>query len=509
MKTVTGIISYTGSNLPTFRDPANTGICLDHGSGGMGNNSYHTPLIHEKVCGFWTFRVDLTTLKFPTNTRVSLFICPLSFATSGVSVATMPAKKKAPAAVTVTVKPASKKTKMKRAYPSTKKRSRARKSYKKDKPSRFAIDLINMAYPHDGSPVIRFPDGQGVETLAMNVVSTGILINNGFSAPYPKNASTDYRYPQNSKAFYFYPGSIQHCMFLEATAIPAEHANGLSLAQKPGPAWVTTSLGNVVGNSLEVTGNYAGISQFTAYRVTGATLKISYIGNPDNSAGEICVVKFDPNTVSPREIVNSTGTDRSIPIKQDDIMHARVERFSAGEGCYISFHRSDNTNFGNFKDIVHQLTGTAPAFDGQDNAPATIAAQSSMEAVAIFFQGTDSANADPSSTYGESKAQWRYELIQTVEFLPKSGTITARLTQETPPHMPLYIAAYDQMYKALKDRAIDIVPAAGAAFVRSAAYQIAKKASTHTAAMHGSVVPNVSIEGGKVLQFFFFTVTSS
>lgn len=411
----------------------------------------------------------------------------------------MPVKKKAPAAVTVTVKNASKKKQKKRAYPSKPKRSRARKSFKKDKPSRFAIDLINMAYPHDGSPVIRFPDGQGVETLAMNVVSTGILINNGFSAPYAKNSSTDYRYPQNSKAFYFYPGSIQHCMFLEATAIPAEYPNpvGSTAAQKPGPAWVTTSLGNVVGNSLEVTGNYAGISQFTGYRVTGATLKISYIGNPDNSAGEICVVKYDPNTVSPREIVNSTGTDRSIPIKQDDIMHARVERFSAGEGCYISFHRSDNTNFGNFKDIVHQLTGGAPGYAGQDDAPATIAAQSSMEAVAIFFQGTDSfANADASITWGESKAQWRYELIQTVEFLPKSGTITARLTQETPPHMPLYVAAYDQMYKALKDRAIDIVPAAGAAFVRSAAYQIAKKASAHTAQMHGSVVPNVSIEGG-------------
>jgi hypothetical protein len=401
--------------------------------------------------------------------------------------------KKAAAKKAVTVTVTAKTNKKPRRGKGAARRSRARKSYKKDKPSRFAIDMINMAYPHDGSPVIRFPDGQGVETMAMNVVTTGILKNKGFSASSvnPAAPTNSLRYPQNAHAVYFFPGSIQHCQFLNAVGVPLSYplAN-TEITKLPPTEFVTGDLGDSKPNSLGGNaGSFTSINTFTAYRVTGATLRLTYIGNPDNSAGEICAIKFDPDRVRPRQITTATNVERTIPIKSDDIMHARVERFSASDGVYISFHRSDVSQFSTFKDIWDPLTGGT--YQAQNDVASTIAAQASMEAVALFFSGTN-----PNGELDQSLASWRYELIQTIEFLPKVGTITHRLATESPPNMPLYCSAYDQLFKSLKDRALDIVTASQGEMVRGVAYSVAKAASSETAAKHGSYVPNVSIDGG-------------
>jgi hypothetical protein len=344
-------------------------------------------------------------------------------------------------------------------------------------PNNFAVDLIHLAFPHDGSPAIRYPDGQGVETMAMNVTTTGIIRNNGTQAPIVSGAQTQY-FPPNERGIFFYPGSMHHMSYLSVLNNTITQLSTLPVVPVP---YVVYDLGFPAPNSLIVNNVSTSISQFRSYRVTGATLKLTYIGNPDDSGGEITVVKFDPSTINP---LLCTGNERTVPIMPDEVMHARSERFTAHKGCYISFHKSHLDNYSNFKDILEAQNNSAL----EQSGAAVQAAQSSLEAVAIFFRGTKPANNT------ESLAAWRWELVQTIEFIPDVANFTARLATEAPHNLPLFHHAYDEMYKMLKDKSLDIVSEPESAFVRNSAYQCALQSAARAAAKNGAQIPRIGVE---------------
>ncbi len=93
-----------------------------------------------------------------------------------------------------------------------------------------------------------------------------------------------------------------------------------------------------------------------------------------------------------------------------------------------------------------------------------------------------------------SIGSWRYELIQTVEFVPKHSVFSSKLATEPPANIPMFHTTYDLTTKMIADRALDIIPASGAHQVRALALGAAHGNSGSAARMLGGSISSVGVD---------------
>ena len=372
------------------------------------------------------------------------------------------------------------------------KRARPRPRQKKNRVPRallnpFHRDVARVMYPHEGEPAVRFPDGQSVKTMAINVATTGIYYSRGFGG---NDTSATAFGPHHASALYVFPGSIHHPLWLRPTPILG--------ATRPA-SWTTSLLGNSTPSALynKGTGTGIAVSEFSRYRVTGATFSMTYLGNNDNSAGEIIGAKFDPKFDNPLIDLGNASGDNELSFPQDSESISndmRIERLPSVGGIYMAFHKSTNNHFGQFKDVEPSVS--VPTIN-QGVTATDLPACSSLEAAAIFFRGTTGLVAGGTETVDQNSlsiGSWRYELIQTVEFVPKQNVFTAKLATEPPANIPMFHTTYDMATKAISDRALDIVPVRAASQVRALALGAVGSSSGNAARTLGGRVPSMGVD---------------
>lgn len=371
-------------------------------------------------------------------------------------------------------------------------------------PSSFHRDLARVMFPHDGEHPCRWPDGGGQRTVAMNVVTTGVYRNpgairwhTGYTATTVSGVTTvQYNAygPKNMGCFYVTPGSILYPLHFNSVPLTAS-TNTQTVWRTQ--TWGTPQLSTLYKTTNETQAAGTIIStDFGQYRVTGATFKMTYIGNSDDSAGEIIVSKFQPRN-SEWTALPSTATvdfEEAVPFTADNSnFEKRTERFPSRVGFYTGFGRGDTARHGEFKNVVEGATTWSLSKLHLD-APAIC----SMEAIAVFVQGT---KPDPSSEVDMSQMSasaslgaWRWELIQTVEFIPKTASLTNRIATDGPPDMPMFRATYDHLLKMIEDRGLEIVPANKSIELRQLALAGSMPASRKAAAASGHSAPRGSVD---------------
>jgi len=371
-------------------------------------------------------------------------------------------------------------------------------------PSSFHRDLARVMFPIDGEHPCRWPDGNGQKTVAMNVVTTGIFRNGGnikyHTGPTGTTVSgvTTWQYsqygPKNCGCFYVTPGSIMYPLHFQN--LP------LTTAANTQTTWTTASWGYPTLSALYKTTNLsqaAGTiisSDFGQYRVSGATFKMTYIGNADDSGGEVIVSKFQPRNFDWTTLPTTETVDFevAVPFTADNSnFEKRTERFPSRVGFYTAFARGDSARFTEFKNVQDAVTTWSPTKLHADSASIC-----SLEAIAVFVQGTKtdaSTEADPSQMGGSSSlGQWRWELIQTVEFIPKAASLTNRIATDGPPEMPMFRQTYDNLVKMIEDRGLEIVPANKSIELRQLALAGSIPASKKAAASSGHNPPRGSVD---------------
>ena len=356
--------------------------------------------------------------------------------------------------------------------------------------SAFHADVARVMYPHEGEPAVRFPDGQSVKTMAVNVATTGIYYSKGFGG---NDVSGSVFGPHHASALYIFPGTIHSPLWLA----PVPETN----AVRPS-GWVTNKIGPGTPSALynKANGAALAVSEFSRYRVTGATFSMTYLGNNDNSAGEIIATKFDPKIDYPMVAPDNASADNetAIPIDSESITNdMRIERLPCVGGVYMAFHKSSNNTFAAFKDVEPTLTTSWPLVAGNNLPNGDTPAQSSLECGAIFFRGTTGAVPAGGETVqigSQSVGSWRYELIQTVEFVPKANVFTSKLATEPPANIPMFHTVYDLTTKMLSDRALDIIPSSGALKVRALALGASHGNGGVASRMLGGRVPSVGVD---------------
>ena len=371
-------------------------------------------------------------------------------------------------------------------------------------PSSFHRDLARVMFPHDGEHPCRWPDGGGQKTVAMNVVTTGVYRNpgnirwhTGYSATTVSGVTTvQYSQygPKNCGCFYVTPGSILYPLHFQNK--PQTSAGNTQTT------WRTQSWGFPSLSTLYTTTNEAQAAgtiistDFGQYRVTGASFKMTYIGNSDDSAGELIVSKFQPRNNEWTAVPETATADfeEAVPLTADNSnFEKRTERFPSRVGFYTGFCRGDSARFGEYKNVVEGATQWSPSKLHLDS-PAIC----SMEAIAVFVQGT---KTDPSTetdlsqmAASASLGAWRWELIQTVEFIPKLKSLTNRIATDGPPDMPMFRQTYDHLQKMIEDRGLEIVPANKSLELRQLALAGSIPASRKAAAASGHNPPRGSVD---------------
>lgn len=343
----------------------------------------------------------------------------------------------------------------------------------------FYQDIARVMFPHEAEIPCRFPDGQGIRTLAMNVVTTLTFTNMGSTA---WDTSTQLG-PSHSRAIMCTPGSI-HCP-LWMNMFPTLQLNALGRPNK----WTTALLGNPTYSSMySAAGNIGTNTDFSKYRVTGATLRMTYIGNADDSGGEICVQKYNPRQDAWNSIANGQTHDDepAIPLSADlQSFDMRVERMPSRLGCYMGFSKSAAAQFSQFKDLE------ATTSNGNSFILAEGPAVASLEACIIYITGTKPSD---SIYVSESKGQWRLELIQTVELVPKTASLLNKVATTAPGIVPLFHQAYENLHEMIAQKNLDIVPSSRAADLRTLAVSGAYTASSKASSTLGHGIPGTSVD---------------
>lgn len=267
--------------------------------------------------------------------------------------------------------------------------------------------VVNHLLPTSNSTPTGYPGGDVSEKIVINLATQGQLTvptANGAVVPVRKiddtvvtgqNCIQD-RAGENILAFL--PGSIATPIFLNVAInnVGDPTIRSLQTGQK------SHMYDNITANC-------------DSYRVTAATLKLVYTGNDYDNGGEICVQKFDPfdiNFANNLQTIGGTQYLGSVPRTIDTDCKAR--RFlPAKHGLNMSFFRSHRDGFHTYK----QLSATTHTANLETNANEP--AMSSMEGCVIRISGCAT----------DSPQLWRWELVQTVELVPRPGTLLSALAR--------------------------------------------------------------------------------
>jgi hypothetical protein len=235
--------------------------------------------------------------------------------------------------------------------------------------------------------------------------------------------------------------------------------------------------------------------------VVGATLKIHYIGNNQNNAGEIVVKKFDPIDIKTNNMATDEyggdethtrggadgptgdGNERylgSIPTRLDSACKA-TKFLPAKDGVSISFFKSQHAGF-----ISHKELGdsTDKRGDGYLNS------MRSLEGAVIWITGCNfGTGGEAGSSLNQS---WRWELVQTIEVQPKPKTLLARLARPAPLDNPAVQAIISGMSKNCQDMGADISGSHHHPSMRQQCYSMCKQNAPKIAKSIGSSLPSVN-----------------
>lgn len=293
--------------------------------------------------------------------------------------------------------------KMKPAPAKKKKRKAASTNAPTKSLARTVADFI---MPHINVPPVRMPDGNNAETLQIVSETTGLLKPN-------EHAEGD-GLVDGLHASIWFPGDIKQSYYLNPTvttdpSVPTPTITGLGTG-------LHSADQETIANDCE------------SFRVTGATLKIEYIGGNMDNGGEIILKKFDPADMgwsqgaNPRDITN-------IPTTIDEYCKS-TKYLRAKDGAFIVFGQSDSAEFENFEN------------------PATSTSASSHEGLVVFLQGCD-----------QDVQSWRFVYTQSIEIRPKKNTFLARVAKQPPPDMPLFKTAMNIVQHAMSERNMDMTEA--------------------------------------------------
>lgn len=398
--------------------------------------------------------------------------------------------------------------------------------------------------PVQESEPIRFPDGLNAKTVCVNIVSTGRIDVPAFGTVFPDRTtpvplghneislsaclgghanghqwaavyktsqdggqgttavteSTVGRVEKGGEgAVAFFPGGI-YCSHgdltghLDAAKEGALHegwAGGLGDDEVSFQAQGTATA-NVAdnANAYKITGamkasgsqdkNLSGILQSAAadaeaYRVTACTIKLEFVGSHDDNEGELIIHKYSPNINDPDDFENTVN-------QADQTSTCRVMK-RASKGAFITVGRSHSTPAGGW---VQFQANDAKKGRGHQQ----------MEAIVCFFQqcknaeNTGTANATFQTAMPSTP--FRYEMVQTIELLPKQDVLLTNLAVEAHPEIPLMQSAYAKLMKNLEDSGYDIVDCVDKDKVRAMSYGVASRASSSVAAATGLRVPSKS-----------------
>lgn len=344
------------------------------------------------------------------------------------------------------------------------------------RPAGFFQDIARVMFPHEAETPCRWPDGQGLKTVAMNVVTTRTITNRGATS---WDIGTNLG-PSHSSAILCTPGSIHCPLWLDVEPKTA--------AARP-TSWTTNATGTPTFSSMfSASGAMGTNSDFSRYRVTGATLKITYIGNADDAGGEFTVQKFNPRPDVWNSITDAQTADNepAIPTSADmQQFDMRVERIPSRLGCFLGFAKSSAAQYGSFKDLENAALTTATFVAAESPAIA------SLEACVVYITGTK-----PSEVAGlnESKGQWRIELVQSVELVPKTASLLNKIATPAPSSVPLFHQAYENLHEMIAAKNLDIVPAARAQDLRNLAVSGAYAAAGKASASLGHSIPTINVD---------------
>lgn len=261
--------------------------------------------------------------------------------------------------------------------------------------------VVNHLLPTANSVPTGYPGGDVSEKIVINLATQGQLTvptTTGNAVPVRRidtavvegqNCVTQ---RQGENIIAFLPGSIRTPIFLNVGVVGANDGTIRSLQ---------------AGDKSHMYDNIR--DNCDSYRVTAATLKMIYTGNDYDNGGEICVQKFDPFDVNFANNLNQIGGTQylgSVPRTVNTDCKAR--RFlPAKHGLNMSFFRSHRDGFHTYKQIFGEN------LEINANEPA----MSSMEGCVIRITGCAT----------DSPQVWRWELIQTVELVPRPGTLLSAL----------------------------------------------------------------------------------
>lgn len=341
----------------------------------------------------------------------------------------------------------------------------------------FTSALARMIFPQTNHAAVRFPDGSNAKTVAMNVVTTGRFSIPTVNAAHADSSGT-YGLKGGAGALVFFPGSLYKNHAVANNRLKLE-----SSTQNDGSPEITnafiyeldhTKKGTTFIDQLE--------GQYRAYRVTAATIKLQFVGSSDDNEGELIVHKFDPS-------FRDADVVESIPKKPDVHTTCRVYK-RAKDGCYITCSRSHISAGLGYKPVV-----ASSAINQSTEQDKITEAQASMEAVVLFLANCKNATNANQGT-GLPETPFRFEMVQTIELIPKIDAISNRLADECHPEIPLLLPAYNQLMHDLEKKDLDIVDADKERSVQSLAHVQSANSTKQISQKTGMAIPKQSFEAG-------------
>lgn len=279
-------------------------------------------------------------------------------------------------------------------------------------PKTLARTVADFIMPHINVPPVRMPDGQNAETLQIVTETTGLLQPNGYDA--------GDNFIDGLNCSVWFPGDITTSHYLNPI-LNSEGGPGIT----PGVPTITG-----LGTGSDSSDKTTIANDCESFRVTGATLKIEYIGGNMDNGGEIILKKFDPATFDNDGATSSNPrTISNIPRTIDEYCKS-TKYLSAKDGAFVVFGQSDSTEFETF---------------GQ---PLNANSAASHEGLVVFLQGCD-----------QDVQSWRFVLTQSIEIRPQKNTFLARVAKQPPPDMPLFRTAMNMVQHAMSRRNMDMTEA--------------------------------------------------
>jgi hypothetical protein len=279
--------------------------------------------------------------------------------------------------------PAKKKYRTKKRAPYKRRTKRRRTTTKRSLASTKSASAMNHAkccaalkyslYPIENSPIKR-PDSNGYHTIALTLVTTSTFVPQQLS-----NSTVAGQY-----CLFFTPGSIRQMWHKPA-----------------GMTFDVTDAGNpkiTAFTHAEPADKYTELlDDGMGYRINGARLKISYIGNDEHNQGEFIIHKFKLPKGNPRDISH-------FPQEMND-SNSRTKFLAAKDGAEVVFLPNDSHICKNMVEI-----------DEQNH-------QTGFDACVVWLNGGSETTTE--------KPTWRWTVYQTVEVQIEPDQLLHKVTRPT------------------------------------------------------------------------------